>query len=211
MITITKSGQQERSGAPDAITDGAGRFVIQNAPLGDYTIQAARSGYLAPVKDGVELAEGGSKKKITVQPGKPLTIALTLNSASALGGRVFDPQGRPVDGATVEAILVSADGGTKTAGSATTDSRGQYRVWGLPAGQYRLVVDYTSGGFTTSVTGNVLSLGTGKPLYVPDTWLKTYFPGTADPDRATLIDVGENASIERLDFGFQTGSKPPAR
>jgi hypothetical protein len=73
------------------------------------------------------------------------------------------------------------------------------------------VVDYTSGGFTTSVTGNVLSLGTGKPLYVPDTWLKTYFPGTADPDRATLIDVGENASIERLDFGFQTGSKPPAR
>lgn len=211
MITISKNGEQKRSEEPDAVTDGAGRFVIQNVPPGNYTIYAARAGYLAPLKDGVELADGGAKKTIAVLLGKQTTIALTLSPASALSGRVLDPTGRPVDGAAVEAILVSADGRTKSAGSATSDNRGQYRVWGLPPGQYRLAVDYNSAGFTTSVTGNVLSLGTGRPLYVPDTWMKTYFPGTADPDRATLIEVGEAVSIERLDFSFQTGLRPPSK
>jgi len=210
-ITITKEGPQGRSGAPETVTDSSGHFTIQNPPLGDYMIQASRAGYLAPVKDGVELEEGGSRKKIIVQPGKSVNVALTLSPASALSGRVLDPMGRPVDGATVEAILVSANGGAGRGRSATTDGRGQFRVWGLPAGRYRLAVDYTSAGFTTSVTGNVLSLGAGRPLYVPETWLKTYFPGTADVDRATLIDVGENASIERLDFSFQTGSRSPAK
>ena len=204
LITITRNGQQELSGEPDAVTDGGGRFSIRNAAPGAYTIRAARPGYLAPVKDGVELEEGGSKKNITIELDRPLTVDLTLSAASALGGRVFDPLGRPADGATVEAILVAADGTTKRAGSATSDDRGQYRVWGLAPGKYKLAVDYTGGGFTTSVTGNVLSIGGAKPLYVPDTWAKTYFPGTPDSDRAAILEVGENASVENLDFGFQT-------
>lgn len=206
LITITRNGQQELSGEPDAITDGTGHFIIRNAAPGGYTIRAARRGYLAPVKDGVELEEGGSRKKIVVELDKPTTVALTLSAASALSGRVFDPLGRPADGATIEATLVSGDGTAKRAGASTSDDRGQYRIWGLAPGKYKLSVDYTSGGFITSVTGVIVSLaaGGGKPLYVPDTWAKTYFPGTPDSDRAALIEVSEDAAVENLDFGFQT-------
>jgi len=207
LITITRNGQEELSGEPDAITDGTGRFVIRNAAPGAYYIRAARSGYLAPVKDGIELEEGGSKKKIVVELDKPTTVDLTLSAASALSGRVFDPLGRPADGATVEATLISADGTSKRGGGSTADDRGQYRVWGLSPGKYKLSVDYTNGGlFTTSVTGVIVSLSgiSGKPLHVPETWTRTYFPGTPDYDRAALIEVGESASVENLDFGFQT-------
>jgi hypothetical protein len=204
LITITRNGQEVLESEPDAVTDGVGHFIIRNAAPGAYTIQAARAGYLSPVKDGVELEEGGSRKKIVVELDKPLSVPLTLSAGSALSGRVFDPLGRPADGATVEAILVSADGTTARGGVATSDDRGQYRVWGLAPGKYKIAVDYTSAGFMTSVTGVLLSLGGGRPLYVPDTWAKTYFPGTPDPERAALVEVGENASVESLDFGFQT-------
>jgi hypothetical protein len=83
--------------------------------------------------------------------------------------------------------------------TATVDERGQYRLWGLAPGKYKLSVDYTSAGYTISVTGVVLSLG-GRPLYVPETWAKTYFPGTPDADKASIVEVGEGAIVERLDF-----------
>jgi hypothetical protein len=200
LITITRGGQPEPSREPDAVTDGSGRFTIRNAAPGSYTIHAERRGYLPPMKDGVELAEGGSKRKITVEPGKPQSVALTLTAGGVLSGRVVDPLGRPADGATVEAILVPANRATKPT-TATVDERGQYRLWGLAPGKYKLSVDYTSAGYTISVTGVVLSLG-ARPLYVPETWVKTYFPGTPDADRATIVEVGESASVERLDFGI---------
>ena len=90
----------------------------------------------------------------------------------------------------------------KRHGSATVDERGQYRVWGLAPGKYQLSVDYTNAGYTISVTGVLLSLGNGRPLYVPETWAKTYFPGTPDADKAAIVEVGEGASVERLDFGI---------
>jgi hypothetical protein len=202
LITITKTAQPNPSREPDAVTDSAGRFTIRNAAPGGYIIQAARRGYLPPMKDGVELEEGGSKRRITVEPGKPQTVALTLSPGGVMAGRVVDPLGRPADGATVEALLVSPSGATKRSGSATVDERGQYRIWGLAPGKYKLSVEYTSAGYTISVTGVLLSLGDGRPLYVPETWAKTYFPGTPDADRAAIVEVREGAAVERLDFGI---------
>ena len=90
LITITRNGQIELLGEPDAVTDASGRFTIRNAAPGAYTIHAVRWGYLAPTRNGVELEDGGAKQKIVVELGKALSLAFALSPASALGGRVFE-------------------------------------------------------------------------------------------------------------------------
>jgi hypothetical protein len=192
-ITITRKDQQELASEPEAITDTTGRYIIRNAAPGEYTIRAALPGYIAPLKDGVPLEEGGAIKKITVDIEKPLTVNFSLAPGSVLAGRVFDPMGRPAESAIVEANLVSEAGsGVPSNRTIQADDRGQYRLWGLAPGRYRLSVDYRT---------NFAQV----PLFVQDTWLKTYFPGTPDVSRAAFVEVGDGAVVEGLDFGFQVG------
>jgi hypothetical protein len=194
-ITITRKDQQELEGEPEAITDTTGRYIIRNAAPGEYTIRAALPGYIAPMKDGVALEEGGAMKKITVDIEKPITVNFSLAPGSVLAGRVFDPMGRPAESAIVEATLVS-DAGPDVRANRTiqADDRGQYRLWGLVPGRYRLSVDYRSNFAPQQM-----------PLFVQENWLKTYFPGTPDFSRAAFVEVGDGAVVEGLDFGFQIG------
>src|SRR4026208_2104830 len=68
LITITRDGQDELEGEPDAVTDATGRFVIRNASPGPYTIRARRAGYIAPMRNGTPIEEdGGAIRKIAVR------------------------------------------------------------------------------------------------------------------------------------------------
>lgn len=190
-ITITRDGQDELEYEPEAVTDATGHFLIRNASPGPYTIRAARAGYTTPYKDGIEVTEGGASKKIIVDLEHPLSINLALSPAAVIAGRVLNPSGQPAEGAIVEATpLAEAKGEPQ---SSTADDRGQYRIWGLTPGKYKLSVQY-SRNFAPAV-----------PLFVQDSWVKTYFPGTRDSERASLVDVTEGAAIEGVDFGFQQG------
>jgi hypothetical protein len=70
-------------------------------------------------------------------------VALTLAAASVhaetgISGRVFDPQGRSVAGATVRLQI-----GTSEAAHATSDGQGQFRITSVAPGPYRLTVEAT--------------------------------------------------------------------
>src|SRR5688572_29345792 len=136
-ITITREGQQELEFEPDAMTDAAGHFLIRNASPGRYTIRARRQGYVAPMKDGIELQDGGATKQIVVSLETPLNISLALASGAALAGRVQNPLGKPAENASIQATLVASDGTSRIVGNATVDELGMFRVWGLPSGKYK--------------------------------------------------------------------------
>jgi len=105
-ITITRDGQEELQGEPDAMTDASGHFIIRNAAPGLYTIRASRPGYVAPSKDGVPI-ENANAKEIRVDLAQPLkNIDFALNPGGVLAGRVYDLLGRPAENAIVEAIPV---------------------------------------------------------------------------------------------------------
>jgi hypothetical protein len=193
-ITITRDGQQELEYEPDALTDAAGRFLIRNASPGAYTIRAARPGYVPPAENGVARQDGGAVKKITVDLQRPSNVTLSLVLGAALAGQILDPQGRPAEGARVEAVRTIADGGDPMAREIQTDDRGHYRLFGLPPGTYTLSVEFPQMG----------PRGGGIPT-AQESWLKTYFPGTIDASRAANVEVRESAVIENLNFGFQTG------
>ncbi|MYA80471.1 MAG: carboxypeptidase regulatory-like domain-containing protein [Acidobacteriia bacterium] len=123
-----------------AFTRFNGSFVIENAPVGDYEIGVAASGY--------ELWQ----KRIRIPSGRPLDgLDLRINRSAVITGRVLDEDGRAVVGATVEALREQFLEGrlrwrdqssrmTRFQGGFRTDDRGVYRIFGLSAGEYVIAV-----------------------------------------------------------------------
>ena len=117
-----------------------GSFVIDNAPVGDYEIGVAASGY--------ELL----RKRIRIPPGRPLDgLDLRINRSAIITGRVLDENDRAVVGARVEALQETFIEGrarwqdrgsriTRGQGGFRTDDRGVYRIFGLSAGEYLIAV-----------------------------------------------------------------------
>lgn len=89
----------------------------------------------------------------------PLLLCLTIAAASALAqaggssseirGRISDPNGAVVSGATVT-VTDASRGFSRTA---TTDAQGEYRFISLPPGTYQLRIE--AGGFSTQVKNSV--------------------------------------------------------
>jgi len=190
---------QVRISSPDAresrlaATDAQGRFEIKELPAGRYTVSASKGGFVSlqygqrrPSESGtpIELGDGQTLDKLMI----------ALPRGSVLGGRITDEFGEPVANASVIAMRYSyAAGGrrlTAAPGSNsrdTTDDQGQYRLFGLPPGDYFVSATLRTGGpEAADPTGEVSG------------YAATYFPGTsniAEAARVTLAVSQENTSV----------------
>ena len=176
-----------------AATDAQGRFEVKELPAGRYTINASKGGFVTlqygqrrPSESGtpIELGDGQTLDKLII----------ALPRGSVLGGRITDEFGEPVANASVIAMRYSyAAGGrrlTAAPGSNsrdTTDDQGQYRLFGLPPGDYFVSATLRSGGpEAADPTGEVSG------------YASTYYPGTPnlnDAARVTLAVSQENTSV----------------
>jgi hypothetical protein len=129
-----------------AMTASDGRFAFRNLAKGNYTITAAKGGYLAggygrrrpngPTQS-IELADGARLGPFTVPIWKH----------GVLTGTISDESGEPVVGITVQAMRRSISAGKRryqNAGQATTDDRGVYRIARLVPGDYIVAIVSTS-------------------------------------------------------------------
>jgi protocatechuate 3,4-dioxygenase beta subunit len=122
-----------------------GTFLAEGLAAGDWTPVAAAAGCLEKRCDGLALADGEKRT------GYEIVLAEGLS----LAGRVLDPEGSPVAGATVKAQRVPDPGadedpdamartimlrqfGEGRETEATTDAEGRFRVPGLEAGEHEV-------------------------------------------------------------------------
>ena len=120
------------------LTDESGVFDFTDLPAGRYTVTASKAGYVSisygqrrPLQAGtpLQLAEGQQARNLD----------LRLPRGSAITGHVFDENGDPLPGSTVRVLMYRYAQGNRQlvpAGTAQTDDRGEYRVWGLNPGDY---------------------------------------------------------------------------
>ena len=204
MIVAADSGgpirrAQVRVASPDAresrvaTTDAQGRFEIRELPAGRYSMTASKGGFVPlqfgqrrPSESGtpIELGDGQTIDKITI----------ALPRGSVLGGRVTDEFGEPVANADVRAWRYAYAAGTRRMMPApganardTTDDQGQFRLFGLPPGDYYVSATLRSGN--AEVTD---------PAGEPSGYAATYYPGTtniAEAQRVTLAISQENTGI----------------
>ncbi len=95
-------------GPPNAVTDSAGRFTIDDAP-GTFVLEADQTGF-AQGGFGVRRTSGRAAR-IDLAPGQRLDdLEILLFREAVITGRVTDETGAPVAGLTVEVSRIDARG-----------------------------------------------------------------------------------------------------
>jgi hypothetical protein len=152
-MTLTSDGGTTRL---VAVTDDAGQFTFMNLPGNRYSLSAAKAGYV-PWNYGSK-RPGGSGTPIVLSDGQRVAVTMTLIKGSVLTGTVRDERGVPLPDVSVAALryAISSQTGERELqavtigsqfpradyaadafpGTAATDDRGVYRIFGLAPGDY---------------------------------------------------------------------------
>jgi hypothetical protein len=222
IVTIT--GSQIPAGR-SAITDDEGRFVFERVATGQVMLSVTRAGFLRAVYGAAQYGRAGTP--VTVRAGADvLDLVVPMTHGSALSGTLRDAVGDLAPNMRVEAIRVrrgAAGERAESVGSALTDDRGEFRIYGLPAGDYVLAatpaffagvgdigaaseaeVDATLAALqrraSTQPTPGVppQPMPKQKGFAVPP----SFYPGVLQAGDATRVTLGASDDRSRLDFAM---------
>jgi hypothetical protein len=213
----------ELPGGRGALTDADGAFDFTELPAGRYTLAVSKSGF-------VNISYG---QRRPLQPGTPLQLnegqrlqglEMRLPRGSVIAGQVLDEVGDPLPGASVRVMAHRYTQGSRQlipVGSAITDDRGAYRVWGLNPGDYYVSAaarNFDVGpwrGFGGAPGGG---RGRGGPPRTPNVggtgldptlasespeqtgYAPTFFPGVESAAEARPISLGLSAEVPDVTF-----------
>jgi len=192
-------------------TDGAGNFAVSGVPPGTYECVAARAGFAAgpPNRAG----SGAAPPRIEIVAGQTTApITVRLMPLGVISGRVLDSDGFPIRDATVTAIRYSFSIGGKAfaeRGHATSNDRGEFRLFGLYPATYYVNVQPLS----ASMEGRSVAFGPDGAMQVytqlarqpvhgegPPALQRTFFPSTPDAANAVPIDVAAGAEVSGIEI-----------
>jgi hypothetical protein len=171
-------------------TDDGGRFEARNLFTGNWTITVSKNGYITTPYGQRRSSDEG--KPIALKAGQDVVVAMALQRAGAIAGRVFDEFGEPLLGARIQAMRPRLVRGTRqlvpVGASDTTDDTGSFRVFGLAPGTYYVNAMLRGSAPDTDLAPNTLGA-------------MTYYPGAADVGDAQgiVLRAGEELSV-----AFQT-------
>ena len=194
--------------------DRDGRFSFTNLPADRYTVGASKAPYLGAVAGARRPARPGSP--VVVGDGATVQVTVRMPMGASLSGTVYDQNGQPLQGAMVGAMRRVMRNGERVLAGATpvqpTDERGQYRIHGLPPGEYLVsalgahqpirVQQLTDADVDAALAGAILppppSVGpSARPAPV-------YYPGTVFATQAAGVLVGAGDDRSGLDVQMQT-------
>lgn len=171
-----------------AVSDVAGRFSFGDLEPGRYSLYADREGYVGQLYG--QRRRNQAAPPLNLEAGQHLRdVVLKLVPTGVITGRVNDEDGDPVNGATVTVFRHSYGNGHPQVfqlGGSSTNDIGEYRVAGLPPGQYYLGAIY----MRPSIPGS-----SADQSYIP-----TYYPGTTDSSGATPLEVHPGEEVSSINF-----------
>jgi protocatechuate 3,4-dioxygenase beta subunit len=184
-----------------ATTNSEGRFVIEGLMPGSHLLTTTKEGY-APVRPEGRRAPGEAGTLITVRAGEAVKdVVLRLHKSAVLTGRVFDTQGRPVSRAEVSLVRRAYDQYGQAAltrhSFARTNDRGEFRAFGLAAGEYYVQVRAMDRLGMAPQSG--------------DMFQEAFYPGVSDVSRATLIKLDWGTELRLGDTTVQPVRGVPVR
>lgn len=210
---------QVRLSSPDVMpksvtTDNDGRFEFKDLPAGAFTINASKSGYVA--------VNYGQKRPF--EPGRPVELVdgqsvdnadITLPKGSVISGRIMDEFGEPVADTQVSAMRSTWSNGKRrlqpSGRTATTNDLGQYRIYGLPPGDYYVSATMRSDRMQEMVVTEMAAMASvrttapvaaGAPEGPTAGYAPTYFPGTPNGNEAQKLTLAVGQEAQNTDFGL---------
>ena len=205
-------------GGRTTTTDDQGRYVVQGIAAGNYNVSASRAGFVDAVF--------GQRRPL--QPGTPVSVAdgqaianvdLRLTRGGVVTGRVLDEDGEALARALVTVQryqYVRGERQLMPAGGDQTDDRGQYRVFGLPPGDY--YVSASTSGLAEMLGRGLQQLAAGlggrgggrgalAALAGTETevtgYAPTYYPGVPSAAEAGKVTIAPGQELGGIDFQIQ--------
>ncbi len=180
-------------------TGADGRFTIAGVAPGVYEPVPSKPGFIGrPVE---RFASARDFPPVTVEAGKPVTgLELRLIPDSVIAGRVLDADGDPVRHAQVEAqqyAYISGNKQLRSVHQVQSDDRGEYRMFNLPPGRYYVHAEATPRSFRR-IQANVQMRG----ALPPTTLSAAFYPGVADPSRATELQAQPGGELDGIDISL---------
>ena len=198
---------QSIGGDYTAVTSAAGAFRIEGIVPGRYRLIAERTGFVEMEKHQPRSAG----RLLTLTAGQELKdVAIRLQPTAAVDGRVTDEDGDAMANAQVAVLrrtFASGHSHWEQVGAEQTNDLGEYRIAGLPAGQYYISVtpppDFKS---LIEAASNVPAVGpkeqVGEHQCPPHTncgagesvitsYITTYYPGVRDHTQAAAVQLRE--------------------
>jgi hypothetical protein len=170
-------------------TDADGRFELKELPAGRYTLSASKGSF-------VQL-QYGQLRPFT--PGKPIEVRdgetidkvdFALPRGGIVTGRVVDEYGDPVADVMVAPMRYQYIQGRRrlmpTGRPGSTNDVGEFRMFGLPPGQYYLSATLRSGMMMGADSDD-------RSGYAP-----TYYPGTANVAEAQRLTLGVGQTLNDI-------------
>jgi len=197
------------------ITDQEGRFAFERVAPGEYRVDVQKAGY-APLSDPF----ANNRQTTRVAAGRTTAVELRLQKGAAISGRVIDAMGEPVAEVRVMAMrrlperaapaAPGAPGAPRwiPAGGAgqQTNDLGEFRVPGLPAGEYLLAAMPLGAMSAFGGPGVAPPSATARPSGPTTMTTTTYYPGTADQASAQPIAVAAGAEVGNIVFTMQSAA-----
>jgi hypothetical protein len=125
------------------VADANGRFAFDGLPAGAYLVAASKPGYVTSAYGARRPGRPGTP--IAVAESARVEIELRLPRGAVVTGRVLDDTGAPAFMAAVHVLqyrwvngrrTLTSPAGVFDAPRAIADDRGEYRIYGLPPGEY---------------------------------------------------------------------------
>lgn len=178
------------------LTDEQGQFELKELPAGRYTLTAMKSGFV--ILSYGQRRPFEAPRPISMADGQVLEkIDFHLPRGGVVTGRVLDEFGEPISEVMVQVSRLRYLGGQRrlvnTGRMDQTDDFGQFRVYGLPPGEY-----YVSAGLMTGINQSISGISVG--------YATTYYPGTPSLSEAQRITLGVAQETSGIVF-----SMSPAR
>src|SRR5262245_30597702 len=191
LTQINSNGSWNQNSTQQTKTDGGGRFQFTGLPAGQYLAGALVPGYVSPS----DTSFGPIGKRINLSEGENAeNIELELIRGGVITGRVADSGGNPIAEEVVSLLKMDERGKPQPyyhpVGSFgfSTDDRGIYRIFGLPAGRYLV-----GAGF--DLREGSITMTTRRAFYP-----RTYHPDKADESQATVVEITEGLEVTGVDI-----------
>lgn len=179
---------------PPVTTGPDGRFVVPDLEEGAYRLLVIRNGYVR--QEFGQRVFPGQGMLINLTAGQVFnSVTMRLTPTGNVNGRIIDDNGQPAVSVNLQLLkaIYNANGQRifQSAGSARTDDRGDYRFYWVTPGRY-----YVAGGNAAAT----FTFGGGPSPNEPvSNYMLTYYPGVADLNRATAVEVTSGSELA-VDF-----------